>query len=143
MVVVEIANEARHVVSLIGIGEAVHDLQRIGGLRSVHLRLGQQLRSDAQLLFAISVVEVEQIAWRTIVDEEVVESVAPTSLPQDVERVELGAHEREDGLLGIAEIDNGGIGSGDAVDDGQLEGVEVLHLVYLYPLLCRYDMATG
>ena len=67
-----------------------------------------------------------------MVDTKVVDmAAAPRSQPLDA--VELGSHKGEDGLLLIAEIHHRCSGGRKQVDETQLQGIQVLHLVHLHP----------
>ena len=91
---------------------------------------GQEVAADAELRGGIGVEEVEQVVGRAVVLSQMVE-VGTATVFELFEGVEFGSHEGEDGLLLVAQIDGGGVGGGEEVDNGHLEEVEVLHLVDL------------
>ena len=52
------------------------------------------------------------------------------------ERVELGSHKGEDGLLLVAQIHHREVVLGrELVYDGQLHTIKILHLIHLYPVI--------
>ena len=97
------------------------------------VRIGQQSRVYMQLFLGIGVEHIEQIARRAVVACEV-EDISLTSVFQLVEHLHLCTHKREYGLLFIAKIEHGGfLFSFELVDNSHLQGIEVLHLINLYP----------
>ena len=59
-----------------------------------------------------------------------------TTLPQCVQRTHLGTHERKDGLLLVTQIHHGvEVATCKSVDKCQLQRIEVLHLINLYPVI--------
>ena len=81
------------------------------------VRSGEQVLGDTQLLFTIGVVDIQQVLRRTVVDIEIMQTSGSATLPQHVQGIEFRSHEREDGLLRIAQIDHRGILGSEQVDD--------------------------
>ena len=125
----------RHHVCLVYIGVSLQQLQVACPLLCLVLRRGQQVVGDAQLLFAILVKDIQQVLRRTVVLEEVMETALAAALFQHGEGVCLSTHKRKDGLLRITQIHHRRIIIRKQVDDGQLQRVQVLHLVYLQPFI--------
>ena len=95
--------------------------------------LGQEVGINVQHLLGIGVEDVEQIAARAVVHVEVVHTSAATLL-QLFERAQFCPHEREDGLLLVAEQHHGvGRVGCQQLHKGYLQRVKVLHLVNLDP----------
>ena len=133
MLLVALLHQAGHHVGLVDVGLRLQQQHVASCHGLLVLRGGQQGGLYAQLVLGVAVEDVEQILGRAVVLVEVVEVVVAAALTEQAEGVGLGAHKGENGLLGIAEVDHGGIGGGEAVDDGQLKRVQVLHLVHLQP----------
>ena len=93
---------------------------------------GQHIAADAEVGHGEVVLQVEEVARRAVVGVEVVDVLAAAAL-EVLEGLQLGADEGEDGLLLVAEVDDGGVGCGEEVDQGELQRIEVLHLVHLDP----------
>ena len=119
---------------------AVYDSQVAGCSRDVIVRYRQQLTVDFQLLLSIVVEDIQQILRRTVVALQMMD-VAFAAHLQERQRLHFRSHEREDGLLLVAQVHHCRlVVRRQQVDDGKLHGVEVLHLVHLYPRItsaCR------
>ena len=84
--------------------------------------------------------EVEQIGCGTVVSGEGMEMAGSENFLQGGHGC---AHEREDGLLGIAEEDGMRIRGGEGGDDCPLGGSEVLNFVDLNPIVAREAGGVG
>lgn len=112
-------------------------------LREVDGGPGEQVGADVEFVMGVGVEEVEEVFWRTVVLVEVYD-VAVAFVFEQFELAYLSTQEGEDGLLLVAEIHDGGGGRGvdEQVDDGRLEGVEVLDFVDLNPGIA-FVLAVG
>ena len=112
-------------------------------LMRLQSHIWQQRRVYLQFFCGEGVENVEQILRRAVVHREVVQ-VARSLLLERRERVYLCAHEREYGLLLVAEEHHRAVGArGEQLDDSQLQLVEVLHLVYLHPCVALVEGLFG
>ena len=75
-------------------------------MRRVNCSLGQQGFVDAEHVSSVFVVDFEQVAWRAMIRGEMVQ-MSLAALAQAVESAQPCTHEREDGLLFVAEIHDG------------------------------------
>ena len=110
-----------HEVALLGFGVVVGEWQ--------------QLAVDVQLVFGIVVEHVQEVFWRAVVLQQVV-NIAFAACFQQAQHFYFCTHKRENGLLFVAEIHHHRVVvSHQQVDYGELHGVQILHLVYLNPLV--------
>ena len=110
----------------------VEQTEVLGCVWRVALGGGQQVAADAEVAHREVVLQVEEVLRRAVVGVQVVYMALATPF-QGFEGFEFGTDEREDGLLLVAEVHDGGVVGGEEVHQRQLQRVEVLHLVNLYP----------
>ena len=108
----ETVDKLHAVAHLVLVGLAVEQCQLVAEQRGLQLQsgIGQQRRVDMQLFGCEGVEDVEQILRRAMVHREMMQ-LASRLLLECGERVELCAHEREDGLLLVAEEHHRAVGT--------------------------------
>ena len=134
----QVGHELRHVVGLVNVVVAHQYLQVFRLVGGVVVALRKQPRVDAERRFSIFIEDVEQISRRAVVAAEVVDArFGVAAAEQCLKGLHLCAHKRENGLLVVAQIHHREslIGGREAVDDGNLQGVEVLNFVHLNPVV--------
>ena len=108
----ETVGKLHAIAHLMLVGLAVEQRQLVAEQRGLQLQsgIGQQRRVDMQLFGCEGIEDVEQILRRAMVHREVMQ-LASRLLLECGERVELCAHEREDGLLLVAEEHHRAVGT--------------------------------
>ena len=95
---------------------------------------GQQGGIDVQLTYRVLVKNIQQVFRRAVVLAQMV-NIGTATVAQILQCLQSGTHKREYRLLLIAQIHYRGIVGCKQVYYRQLQEVEILHLIYLYPLV--------